>query len=640
MRPFLWRVGAVKQAGLRDSPLSGLFYFGGQRFVADGKNYTVKPGDTLSTICAQNPDLGYSNWKELRDANIAEIMRVGRERMADIGVGEDVTREPCGLPGHSNNQSHLIVGGVHYDEPSVPTIYPGATLFLKNKPQPPKDDEPPQAVAKKEKLSDGEIHKDKWTGVEYQSPAPKLEIFTQGDPATPDITYSADPLAGPYSKLLGYTFSESVDDLEGGFSFTVENEEVEKGKTVFDIIPIRSIVKIYEGDLKLAAFVGIIRRRHIGMSMTQQGPKRTITFSGKSIISCVAEYTVSLDQRIPKVTDAMAKTIDLKNKLGGIRDIFESLRIIWDYFQKISKQVAEGANGLSNTEIATIIEKFIGTFNDFVGVSGKERNIAYDIATVFFNQANNTVVDIWRNILPKPVYEIFSYCDKADGKPKIMVRQVPYGDPDNGNDDWGKLDIYLISPISLMAYDLDQSDEEVYTFFASYIVGSARDRDFYLAAGQSDKIDDTIVRDPEKVAIYGFRPLEISFMGYDRQGNTRNSNNSELPEALRKVNALSAYWYSRLDDMYSGSVTICTDFNNPETNPRVGCRAKFLGGEFYINKTDHTWNYGGTPTIKLTLSRGMMYDENGKMRFDKNDKTVGVIKNVGRRFRELERQGA
>jgi hypothetical protein len=597
------------------------------------------PGDTLSIICAKNPDLGYSNWKEMRDANIAEINRVGREKMADIGVGEDVTREPCGLPGHSNNPNHLIVGGIHYDEPSVPTIYPGTTLFLKNKPEPPKEDDPPQQAEEEEdKPRPNEIHKGKWMGLEHQAPAPKLEIYTQGVPGTPDYTYSADPRGGTWSKLLAYSFSESVDSLEGAFSFTVENEEVDrKGTTVFDIIPIRSIIKIYEGDLNYPAFVGVIRRRHIGMSMDSGGPKRTITFSGKSIISCVAEYTVSLDVRIQGVTDAMAKTKDLETKLAIDNLTIKNFIIsTWDYFHKVSMELSKSQTGISNIAVAEVISDFIGAVGDFVTVTGEEQKMRYNIAMVFFNQSNNSIADVWRNILPQSAYELFSYCDKADGKPKVMVRQVPYGDPDKGNYDWKNLDIYVISPISLTAYDLDQNDEEVYTAFASYIIGSAMSREFYMAVNQTG--NDTLVRyDPEKVSIYGFRPLEMTFNGYDRRGNTRNEETIGLEEAIRSLNERAAYWYSRLDDMYSGSVTICTDFNNPETNPRVGCRAKFLGGEFYINRTDHAWNYGGTPTIKLTLSRGMMYDDNGKMRSGREE---GVIKNVGKRFRELERENA
>jgi hypothetical protein len=479
------------------------------------------------------------------------------------------------------------------------------------------------------------IRKDRWTGVEHQAPTPKLEIFKpeNKDDQEADITYSAGLQGGAWSNLLGYSFSEAVDDLEGSFSFTVENEEVDaEGKTVFDLIPNRSVVKIYEGGER-PAFAGIIRSRRMGASMTSQGVKRTITFTGKSIISCITEYTVSLDMRIPDVPDPTALTRTLESDLAhdGLT-IKGFMKESWDYFKKVSENT-----GISTTGLSEIIRIHIGDADKFITVLGKEQELRYNIVAVFFNAANNMIADVWRNILPKPVYELFSRCD--GGEPKIIARQVPYGDPDNGNNDWKELPIYIISPISLTAYDLEQSDEEVYTAFASYIIGSAMDRMFYMGASQGGK-DSNVQRDVEKQAIYGFKPLEITFNGYDRQFNTNDEKIDTLTKAVQKLNKLAAYWFSRLDDMYSGSITICTDFNAPETNPRAGCRAKFLGGEFYINKADHTWTYGGTPTIKLTISRGLMYDENGKIRLDKDDKTSGVIPNVGRSFRELELENA
>jgi hypothetical protein len=468
-----------------------------------------------------------------------------------------------------------------------------------------------------------ENRKSQWTGVENQAPDPKLEIFKPGN--TEKITYSADLNAGAYSKLLSYAFSEAADDLEGSFSFSVENDEVRQdGKTVFDIIPIRSVVKIYEGDLEKPVFVGIIRRRRMGAVMTSQGVKRTITFAGKSIISCVAEYAVSLDVRIQGVQDAVSKTKSLAEKLAhdGVT-IKEFMKASWEHFKEVSETA-----GISTAGIAAIIDNFIGSFDEFVTVSGENQALFYNIATPFYNESNNFIADIWRHILPKPVYEISSYC--GGGGPKIIARQVPFSGPD-----WKNLNAYLISPVSLVSYDLNQSDEDVYTAFMSYVIGSARDRNFYMAVNNTGN-DDIAVHDRAKQKIYGFKPLEISFSGYDRQGNTRNKDADSLKEALKKLNELASYWYSRLDEMYSGTITICTDFNNPETNPRAGHRAKFMGGEFYIERADHAWNFGGAPTIRLSVSRGMVYGDDGKMKGGE----AGIIKNVGGRFRELEEDNA
>jgi len=595
--------------------------------MADGRKYKVQPGDSLSLIVVKNPDLGYKNWQELLDTNKAEILRVGRDKMAARGIGENVTRgPPCGLTEHTDSvyATHLIENGIHYDSRDVPTIYPGTELFLKNIST--KKIEPKKETPQKQ----GKVISKKWTGVEHQSPAPKLEIFTNCDPNTVDIEFSPDPKA-EWSKLLGYNFTEATDSLEGAFSFTVENEE--NKKSPFDLIPVRSIVKIYEGDLKHAAFVGIIRRKENKKTMTSQGVKRSIVFSGKSVISCIAEYTVSLDIRIQDVADAMSKNIDLTT---GLADIEKPLTIktfmkeTWNHFKKVSEgKTSEGkANAVSNTGIAEVIEKFIGDFDKFMRVTGKGQTIRYDIACVFYNAATNVIADVWRNILPEKVYEFFSRCE--NGEPKIITRQVPF-EPE----DWSGLDIYEISPISLTAYDITQTDEEVYTAFMSYVIGSEMSKEFYMAVSQTMN-DSTVKFDEKKRGTYGFKPLQVDFYGYDRKMNSpKNSGNrSKLEEDFRELNKMTHYWYSRLDEMYSGGITIATDFNEPETNPRAGCRAKFLGGEFYINKADHSWNFGGTPTIRLSVSRGMIYDNGGKIKDGKD----GIIKDVGKRFRELERE--
>lgn len=471
------------------------------------------------------------------------------------------------------------------------------------------------------------IAKDRWTGVEHQAPSPKLEIFKPGnaDKNAPDIIYSADFKAGPYSKLLSYDFSEAVGDLEGSFSFTVENGEGgQGGKTAFDAIPNRSVVNIYEGDPDRPAFVGIIRRRRLAAAMTSQGVQRAVSFSGKSIISCIADYAVSLDVRIQGVQDAVSKTKTLVEKLAfdGIA-IKAFMRITWEYFKEVSE-----AAGISTKGIAAIIENFVGGFDEFTVVLGENQDIFYNIATPFYNQSNNFIAEMWRHILPRPAYEIFSYCDA--GSPKIVARMSPFGGPQSGGD-WQNLNTYLISPLSLISYELNQSDEEVYTAFMAYIIGSGRERSFYMGAGQTGE-DDIVVHDREKQKIHGFKPFEIAFTGYDRQGIAGNKDGGALASALKKLNELSAYWYSRLDDMYSGAITICTDFNNPKTNPRIGHKAKFMGGEFYIERADHSWKFGRTPTIRLSVSRGMIYGEDGKMKPGE----AGIIRNIGRQFRELE----
>jgi hypothetical protein len=111
------------------------------------------------------------------------------------------------------------------------------------------------------------------------------------------------------------------------------------------------------------------------------------------------------------------------------------------------------------------------------------------------------------------------------------------------------------------------------------------------------------------------------------QNEDANKRKNELTKSLSKLNERIKYWYSRIDEMYSGTITLITDFNDTSRNPKAGHRASFLGGEFYVEKSSHSWNYGGTPLNILTVSRGMIYNANGKI--------VKEIPNIGKLYGEL-----
>jgi hypothetical protein len=104
-----------------------------------------------------------------------------------------------------------------------------------------------------------------WLKVKHQAPTPKIEIY-EPDKNNPYLTFEAEQKGDGHSqKLLNYSFSGGVDDLYGAFSFAIEGDVMIGGvvKTALDAIPKRSVIKIYEADEIIPAFVGIVTRRRI-----------------------------------------------------------------------------------------------------------------------------------------------------------------------------------------------------------------------------------------------------------------------------------------------------------------------------------------------------------------------------------------
>jgi hypothetical protein len=234
--------------------------------------------------------------------------------------------------------------------------------------------------------------------VEYQMPRPKIEIIPPDGSRVvlaPDYTgVSEDGKSITGNNLLSYAFSESVDDLTGSFSFSVENEMVlnsktdNAGRSLFDLIPRRGVVNIYEDDKETPVFRGIIRKRHMGATMTANGVKKSVVFSGESIISCVTNFMVPLDMRIPGVSGSTAKTKKLQAELGEDNMTIGSfMKKTWEYFRKVSDEVSS-SSGLVNGRLLEIINNkdFIG--EDFIQVTGREISLQYPVATMFYNQIN------------------------------------------------------------------------------------------------------------------------------------------------------------------------------------------------------------------------------------------------------------
>jgi hypothetical protein len=195
---------------------------------------------------------------------------------------------------------------------------------------------------------------------------------------------------------------------------------------------------------------------------------------------------------------------------------------------------------------------------------------------------------------------------------RIKIRECPfdpesweglkYVDPKKKNK---LLDCYNIPLRLVKGVDIEQSDEEVYTVFFSYLDGypvQMQKLVILTKQEQESKSMPALVEYDEKYRKYGYRPLFVHFIGY---GKIEKEDDTTTEERLQKLNKKLMDWYGNLEKMYNGMLILSTDLSMDM--PQAGEKIAFLGGEFYVEASEHTWNYGGNPQTTLTISRGGIY---------------------------------
>ncbi|MDR3174679.1 MAG: hypothetical protein LBU19_10545, partial [Treponema sp.] len=128
--------------------------------------------------------------------------------------------------------------------------------------------------------------------------------------------------------LQGYTFGTSVNDEKGKFSLTFYPDEEDRKDSFFDDVAPMDVVEIYESmnhfrqyriDMGrtlvqevLPTFTGVIREKKFAAQMTDRGPRRSIVFSGHSIIGLVQEFMVNMDIQAQVLTKEMINNRELE----------------------------------------------------------------------------------------------------------------------------------------------------------------------------------------------------------------------------------------------------------------------------------------------------------------------------------------
>ena len=475
--------------------------------------------------------------------------------------------------------------------------------------------------------------------VSYQSPRPEVKIWKPDKTGNPIVFNTAEK-----SILQSYSFGTSINDQKGKFTLTFYPDigNLPPGKnTIMDQIQIMDVVEIYEsknhfvqslprgipGEVKTAStkviptFVGVIREKKYSVQFTDNGAKRIVTISGHSIAGLIHEFKINLDMKVMVIRDQLAANkavqdafnLEFNNNTNlEPHEIANVIKQIWESFILLSK----GYENLATLKIEEYIKKWIGSADDIFDIDTKTK-FRYPIGSIFNGNSTQTFYDIIANLVPKPVYEIFPYMDFKKGIMRMKIREVPF-DMDIWRDS-KKIKITSIDPKLVKSFDVKQNDNEVYTVFFSYLRNSAIQQDlaFKLAAQQLKECPGIEV-DDDKFQKYGYRPLLVTFNGFPAEGDT------ETPQNLQALNERLKEWFGKKEEMYSGTISMET--NLAEYMPQPGERVAFLGGEFYVVDSEHNWNFGAAPEMRITIDRG------GDYSLEK----FSELKEISKRYQEFE----
>lgn len=437
----------------------------------------------------------------------------------------------------------------------------------------------------------------------------------------------------PYAKyyLMSYQFTESVNNFSGSFSVTIyEDIDVNDTECIFSRVRNLDVVFIYENSEKDErnlekndpVFIGVVHSKNIKSMMNNGKVNRITTLEGTGIYSLIGDLSVSLDIHSLTGVDAAQIQSEFTEKIKSKKTYKDIVMSLWDSFVQISEKVSKQGVTTSHLFLKEMLLSFYPNsvgMEDWFEFSDTE-NLKYPIAASFFNQSVNNFSDMLRTLLPSNVFEIFGRVGYK-GTPYLTIREMPFS-PEK----WVKLPIATINPLFLTGYTISQNDSEVYNAFLAYIEGSAEDPAKYLTLAA---IDNKIQKNTEKMSKYGYRPLQVTFRGYDISSDLEKDDkpSNTIIECTKKLKD----WYGELDELYSGTINLVR--GQGDMLPAVGERVKFINYEFYVTDKSHNWSFGNPINITLNVSRGGFYNKAG-MR-DKN--SPESKEKFGSRYAELKK---
>lgn len=402
--------------------------------------------------------------------------------------------------------------------------------------------------------------------------------------------------------LLGYQFSESLQSVETQFTLTVTPEIDSDGKSMIDRVEPRDVVIFSEFDT--TRFVGVVSRVRYSGKMDDT-PNRSITITGMNMGGLLRSFQIVMDQRMiaTGTTLATANTqllTSLQDNVDEDASVKRVLTAVYESFMNLSAEVGghEGSAGLG-----AILNRWV----DYETGIAEDQVALYPIKFTLYTARANDIWTIWEGIVQKPFQELYGRWNEETDMYAIYFRETPFS-----AHKWSDLRVQAIDPLYVRSVEIGKSDDDVYTFYATQLLGSSisRDQTMVISAYR-----DSVIADQDNWPKYGFRPLEMEFRYFDPD----YFENEGAALVMRQVNEMVFDWYSKNPEFLNGTIEMMT---MPDSYPRIGEKVRYLGGEFYVEETSRSWQYGGPMTTSLSVTRGYRYDENGNY--------IGPITNIGR----------
>lgn len=429
------------------------------------------------------------------------------------------------------------------------------------------------------------------------------------------LTFNKEGNPYSHNSLLSYSYSRSIDNLDGNFTVRFKDEII-NGQTVFDSILPLDIVYIYKNNsLLLPDFIGIVHTKHVSATIGSDGKvKKEVSISGKSIVSLFNDFFINLSYIGTQATNTDAADFLVKNTFFTVSNNNNQIKLeaksmkevvdsVWESFSSYSEKL----ENVSNTDILKIIKALN------IKIECQPIPCKYPITTNLYSDGEITFIGMLQSLFPHGAYEIYER-DKA-----LVIRETPFTE-----ELWNGLNHWNVKPHKLIEYDFTQSDNEVYSVFMADIEGCKAINTSYDAAklGANSQGFVMVEKDMENLKKYGYRLCSVTFLGYAQNPNLDNEKTifKSLNEQLKEM-------YSFQHKTFSGRIKVIDEGECP----KIGEKLNFItheGGSnlqttsFYIIQESHSWNYSSSATVDYTLSRGAVYNKSGK--FDKTPVRFGT----------------